>query len=153
MNTLIKRDFRGVLLSGIIDFINSKAKEYSSKIFNTDNLEFVLDGNNIDIIFEGKDYENLSGGEKQRVDLIVQFAIRDMMSKYLKFSSNILVLDEITDALDSVSCDKVINFITSELDDISSVFIISHHASELQIPCDCELTVVKNELGLSEVIN
>lgn len=151
MNTLIKRDFRGILLRGIIDFINVKAKEYASKIFNSDNLEFVLDGNNIDIVFEGKDYENLSGGEKQRVDLIVQFAIRDMLSRYLKFSSNILVLDEITDALDSVSCDRVINFITNELNDVESIFIISHHSDELQITTDCELVVTKNELGLSEV--
>lgn len=151
MNTLIKRDFRGVLLSGIIDFINSKAKEYASKIFNSDNLEFVLDGNNIDITFEGKEYENLSGGEKQRVDLIVQFAIRDMMSRYLGFSSNILVLDEITDALDSVSCDKVINFITNELSDVESVFIISHHGDELMLPEDSRITIVKNELGVSEV--
>ena len=151
MNTLVKREFRGILLSGIIDFINAKAKEYASKIFNSDNLEFVLDGNNIDIIFEGKDYENLSGGEKQRVDLIVQFAIRDMMSQYLNFSSNILVLDEITDALDSISCDKVVNFITEELKDVESVFIISHHADELELPQDSQLVVEKNVLGLSEV--
>lgn len=151
MNTLIKRDFRGVLLSGIIDFINMKAKEYASKIFNTDSLEFVLNGNDIDIVFQGKDYENLSGGEKQRVDLIVQFAIRDMMSKYLKFSSNILVLDEITDALDSVSCDKVVNFITSELKDVESIFIISHHADELELPQDCQLIVEKDEMGVSRI--
>ena len=150
MNTLIKRDFRGVLLGGIIDFINAKAKEYSSKIFNSNNLDFTLDGNNIDIMFEGKDYENLSGGEKQRVDIIVQFAIRDMMTRYLGFSSNILVLDEITDALDSVSCDKVINFITEELKDVESVFIISHHALELMLPEDSRIIVEKNELGVSE---
>jgi len=151
MNTLIKRDFRGVLLSGIIDFINAKAKEYASKIFNSNNLEFILDGNNIDIMFENKDYDNLSGGEKQRVDLIVQFAIRDMMTRYLGFSSNILVLDEITDALDSVSCDKVINFITEELKDVESVFIISHHADELSLPEDCRIIIEKNELGVSGV--
>lgn len=151
MNTLIKRDFRGILLTNVIDFINTKAKEYCTKIFNTSDIEFKLDGNNLDIIYDNKDYENLSGGEKQRVDVIVQFAIRDMMSKYLNFSSNILVLDEITDALDSVSCDRVLNFITEELKDVESVFIISHHADELSISSDCELVVVKNELGVSEV--
>ena len=151
MNTFIRRDFRGVLLKNVIDYINVKAKEYCSKIFNSNALDFVLDGNNLDIIFEGKDYENLSGGEKQRIDIIVQFAIRDMMSKYLGFSSNILVLDEITDALDSVSCDKVINFITDELKDVESVFIVSHHATELQLPTDSTIVIQKNELGVSEV--
>ncbi len=151
MNTLIKRDFRGVLLGNVINFIDSKAKEYASKIFNSSNIQFVLNGNNIDITFEGKDYENLSGGEKQRVDVIVQFALRDMMSQYLNFSSNILVLDEITDALDSVSCDKVINFISEELKDVESVFIVSHHSDELQLPVDSEIIVEKNIYGVSEV--
>lgn len=151
MNTLIKRDFRGILLQDIITFINNKMKEYAAKIFDTDQIEMQLAGNDIDIKFCNKDYENLSGGEKQRVDLIVQFAIRNMLSNYLGFTSNILVLDEITDALDSTSCDRVINFITQELSDIESIFIISHHAASLSIPYDTELTVVKDNLGVSEV--
>ena len=150
-NTYIKRDFRGILLSNSIDYINMKAQEYASKIFNTDEIEFKLDGNNIDISFCKKDYDNLSGGEKQRVDLITQFAIRDMLSKHLNFSSNIIFLDEITDNLDADSCDKVINFITQELKDIESTFIISHHA-DLAIPCDSEIVIVKNEYGVSEVM-
>ena len=151
MNTLIKRDFRGILLQDIITFIDRSAKEYCSKIFNTDEISIALDGNSIDITFCNKDYENLSGGEKQRVDCIVQFAIRKMMTQYLNFSSNILVLDEITDALDSVSCDKVIDFITRELNDIESVFIISHHSDELAIPCDSEIVVTKDIHGVSRV--
>lgn len=150
MNTYIKRDFRGILLSNSINYINKKAKEYSTKIFNTDEVEFKLDGNNIDIIFCGKDYENLSGGEKQRIDLITQFAIRDMLSKQLGFSSNILFLDEITDNLDRDSCDKVINFITMEFKDIESTFIISHH-SDLDIPYDSEIVVVKDAMGVTRI--
>lgn len=150
MNTFIKRDFRGILLSNSINYINKKAKEYSSKIFNTDEIEFKLDGNNIDISFCNKEYENLSGGEKQRIDLITQFAIRDMISKNLGFSSNILFLDEITDNLDADSCDRVINFITNEFKDIESTFIISHH-SDLDIPVDSDLVIIKDELGVSRL--
>ena len=151
MNTYIKRDFRGFLLSNVIDYIQLRAKEYSSQIFGTDEIKFALDGNNIDISFCGKAYENLSGGEKQRVDLIVQFAIRDMMCQYLNFSCNILVLDEITDNLDSVSCDRVLTFITNELKDIESVFIISHHSQELDIAVDGEIVVMKDANGVSEI--
>ena len=152
MNTIVKRDFRGFLLKNIIDFINIKAKEYASQIFGCDEIDFELDGNDINISFSGKDYSNLSGGEKQRVDLIVQFAIRSFMCNFLQFSSNILVLDEITDALDSESCDRVINFITNELKDIESVFIISHHSDTLEIPCDSELIIEKDNLGVSHVV-
>lgn len=152
MMTFLKRDFRGYLLENIINYISTKAKEYCNKIFGSDEILFQLNGNNIDISYCNKDYDNLSGGEKQRVDLIIQFAIRDMLVNYLGFNSNILVLDEITDNLDSLSCEKVLNFITEELTNIESVFIISHHSDELEIPCDSEIIVQKDIRGVSEVL-
>ena len=152
MSTIIKRDFRGFLLKNIIDYIDNKAKEYASKIFGCNEVAFTLDGNNIGISFCNKDYENLSGGEKQRLDLIIQFAIRDFISQYLDFSCNLLVLDEITDALDSESCEKVVDFIIEELSSIESVFIISHHADELELPQDSEILVEKTADGISRVV-
>lgn len=151
MNTLIKRDFRGFLLKSVIDFINKKAKEYCSYVFDTNAIEFTLNGNNIDISYCNKQYENLSGGEKQKVDLIIQFSIRDMMCQYLNFSSNILVLDEIFDNLDAIGCTKVLNLISEKLTDIESIFIITHHSTDLAIPSDSELVVVKDSNGVSEV--
>lgn len=151
MNSLVKRDFRGYLLSGIINYINTKCKEYCLDIFGTDELDFVLSGNSIDISYLNKPFENLSGGEKQRVDLIIQFAIRDMMTSYLDFSSNILILDEITDALDATSCDAVMNLIATKLSDLESIYIISHHADELSIPYDSEIVVEKDQFGISSI--
>ena len=150
MVTIASRDFRGMLLSNIIDYINLKAKEYSKDIFNTSDIEFKLDGNNIYIGYAGKQYESLSGGEKQKVDLIVQFSIRDMLSRFLNFTSNILVLDEIFDNLDSYGCQQVINLISTKLLDIESIFIITHHL-ELDIPNDNEIVIVKNNNGISEI--
>ena len=146
----LKRDFRGILLSNIINYIDQKAKEYSNIVFGTDKLEFKLDGNNISISYCGKEYESLSGGEKARVDLIVQFAIRDMLCKYLNFSSNILVIDEIFDGLDKFSCQKVIDLIAKKLNDVSSIYVVSHH-SDIAIPMDHEIFVVKNRNGISEI--
>lgn len=151
IETLIKRDFRGFLLSNIINYINYKCKEYSEVIFGTSDLNFLLDGNNIEITYLNKSFENLSGGEKQKVDLIIQFAIRDMMSRYLNFSSNIFVLDEIFDNLDSNGCNQVLNLINNYVNDVESLFIISHHANELEIPYDCEMWIIKDENGISKV--
>ena len=150
--TIATRDFRGFLLSELINYISVRAKEYSQEIFETDKIDFKLDGNNIYIGYNDKEYENLSGGEKQKVDLIVQFSIRDMLTKYLNFSSNILVLDEVFDNLDSIGCQKVINLISTKLSDIESIFIITHHNQELDIPADREIVVVKNQNGISEII-
>lgn len=151
METLLKRDFRGYLLSNIIKYVDLKAKEFSEVVFGTKDLSIYLDGNALDISYCGKMFDNLSGGEKQRVDVILQFAIRNMLSKYLNESSNIIVLDEITDFLDKKSCAAVLQLIESELNTVESVFIVSHHAAELEIPVDSELKIVKNEYGISEI--
>lgn len=152
MKTVITRDFRGYLLSSVIDFINRKAKEYSQEVFDTDKIEFCLDGNNISISYDGKEYENLSGGERQKIDLIIQFSIRDMLCRYLNFSSNILAVDELFDALDSVGCDRIINLISKKLSDVESIYIITHR-NDLSIPLDNILTVVKEENGISHVMH
>ena len=145
---ITNRDFRGYLLKNVIDFIDKKAKEYSKDIFDTEALTFCLDGNNIDISYCDKQYETLSGGEKQKLDLIIQFAIRDMLCQFLDFRCNIICIDEIFDNLDSVGCDKVIDLISTKLSDIESIFIISHH-SDLAIPSDSMITVVKGSDGVS----
>ena len=147
--TALKRDFRGYLLINVIDYIQKRAKYYSQQIFETDKLDFYLDGNNICISYMNKDYENLSGGERQKVDLIIQFSIRDMLCSQLNFSSNILVLDEIFDNLDMLGCEKLINVI-SNMNDIKNIFIITHRY-DLSIPCDKEIVVVKSNLGISEI--
>lgn len=152
MKTLVTRDFRGYLLSSIIEFIASKIKVYSLKVFGTDHLEFKLDGNNILISYDNKEYESLSGGEKQKVDIIVQLALRDMLCNYLNFSSNILVLDEITDSLDIVGSQNILNLISSELQDVEAIYIISHH-TDFDIPWDDEIIVVKDENKISRIIN
>lgn len=150
MNNLIKRDFRGYLLSDIITFIADKVKTYSQKVFGSDNFNFELDGNNISISYDGKEYESLSGGEKQKADVIIQLAIRDMMCCYLNFSSNILVLDEITDSLDVSGSQNMLDLISSALTDVEAIYIISHH-SDFSIPWDEEIIITKDNDRISRV--
>ena len=151
MDQLTKRDFRGYLLTNIISYIDQKAKQYCDTVFSTKELSLEIDGNALDITYCGKAFDGLSGGEKQRVDLILQLAIRDLLNSYLGLSANILVLDEITDFLDKKSCKAVMQLLEKELNTIESVFIISHHSEELEIPVDSEIRVIKNENGISEL--
>ena len=151
MSTIVKRDFRGYLLTNVIDFIASRCSYYSKQVFNTDNLLFKLDGNNISISYDGKEYEVLSGGEKQKVDVILQLSIRDMLCSYLNFSSNILVLDEITDSLDIVGAQKIFNLISNNLTDVETIYIISHH-TDFEIPCDDEIYIVKGDDKISRIV-
>lgn len=152
MEVLIRRDFRGYLLTNIISYLDAQAKNYCEIVFGTRELHLYLDGNALDISYCGKIFDSLSGGEKQRVDLILQLAIRDLLSSYLNLSANILVLDEITDFLDKKSCQAVMTLLEKELQSVESVFIVSHHAEELDLPIDSEIKIIKNELGISEVV-
>ena len=151
MFTIATRDFRGQLLSNVIDFIDKKAKEYAKHVFNTDNISFALEGNAINISYDNKQLESLSGGERQKVDLIIQFALRDMMCQYLSFTSNILFVDECFDGLDVIGCQKIIDLIAENICDVESIFIITHHSSELAIPYDDEIIIVKNPSGVSYI--
>lgn len=147
--TALKRDFRGYLLTTIIEYIAKRAKEYCQVIFENDKLIFALEGNNIEISYLDKAYENLSGGEKQKVDLIIQFSIRDMLCNHLGFTSNILVLDEVFDGLDMFGCQKVLDVI-SAMNDVKNIFIVTHR-KDLSIPTDKEIIVIKSENGISEL--
>lgn len=151
ISSLITRDFRGYLLEDIIAYINKRAKEYSIEVFNTEKIEIKLDGNNILISYAGKEYENLSGGERCKCDIIVQLAIRQMLVSYLNFSSNIFVLDEGLDYLDSTGCEKVLNLIYNKLDGVENVYIITHHSNDLPITFDNEITIVKDKEGISHI--
>ena len=151
MDQLTKRDFRGYLLTNIINYIDNKAKDYCATVFGTRELMLEINGNALDITYCGKAFDSLSGGEKQRVDLILQLAIRDLLNSYLNLSANILVLDEITDFLDKKSCKAVMQLLEKELNTVESVFIVSHHVEELEIPVDSEIKVIKNENGISEL--
>jgi DNA repair exonuclease SbcCD ATPase subunit len=148
--TIVSRDFRGYLLKSLIGYIDKTAKEYSECVFDTDKISFSLNGNNIDIGYCGKPYENLSSGERQKVDLIVQFSIRDMLCEYLGFGCNMLVLDEIFDGLDFIGCQKIIELISTKLPGIESIFVVTHRA-DLTIPYDRILSVEKNSQGISFV--
>ena len=71
----------------------------------------------------------------------------------MNYSSNIIVLDEIFDALDAKSTQRILELISTRLKDIASVFVISHHPNELQLSYDTEIRIVKNESGISEVVS
>ena len=49
MITVTNRDFRGFLLTNVIQFIDKQSKSYCKDIFDTDKIQFTLEGNNISI--------------------------------------------------------------------------------------------------------
>lgn len=150
MLNIATREFRGYLLTNVISYINKKAKDYSRDIFKTDKIELTLDGNNINISYDDKMYENLSGGEQRKVDIICQLSLRDMLSQFSDFHSNVLILDEVFENLDYTGCQSVIDTISKKLTDVESLFIVTHRA-DLMLPTDSSLTIIKDEKGISRI--
>ena len=147
----LSRDFKGYILQESIDYLSSRAEYYGSLLFNTDKrLSIKLSGNKILVLLDSRPYENLSGGERQRVDIAVQLSMRDMLQTSSGFYCNLLVLDEIFDNLDSSGSESLIRLISSELSDIDTVFVVTHH-SEIDIPYDKILTVIKDSNGISSL--
>lgn len=147
--TYCSRDFRGYLLTNVIDYISNQASVYSSKLFGSNKLNISLCGNGVDVVYDDKSYESLSGGERQKADICIQLAIRDMLVEFFGITCNILCLDELYDGIDSYGCEKLTDLIMS-LSGISSVFIISHHTS-IDIPYDSNIVVIKGDNGISTI--
>lgn len=145
------REFRGYLLKNVIDYLNKQCEDYANTICGH-NIQIVLDKNALDIYYNDKIYESLSGGEKQKVDIVIQFALRKMLCVFMNFESNILVLDEIFDNCDSIVCHKIVELITEKLSNIDNIYIISHHIGELQIPYDKEMVVIKGKDNISRIL-
>lgn len=78
------------------------------------------------LIYKGdtiKDYEDLSGGQKQRVDIVIAFAMHDLIS----FNSdiNILVMDELFEGLDNEGVEAAFELIREKAEQ-KSVYLITH---------------------------
>lgn len=145
---MCSKDFRGYLLSGVIDYLNLRLDNYSKALFGTNKLKMILDGTKIYIDYEGRQYEGLSGGEKRLADICVQFSLRDMLKNTLGFMSNILILDEVFENIDESGVKNIVELINS-FSETSSIFVISH--SHIEMPYDKVITVVKSLGNTSSV--
>lgn len=151
MNTIANRDFRGYLLKNIIDYLNAKAKIYCQDIFETNKISIILEGNNLNVYYDGKMFELLSGGEQRKISIILNLSLRDMLCQFSNFSSNILCLDEITDNVDDLGVTNIFNCLSKRLEGLESIFIITHKHDIASIPIDNIITVVKDSNGVSTI--
>lgn len=71
-----------------------------------------------------KDYKDFSGGEKQRLDIVLIFAMYDLISINTNF--NILIMDEVFEGLDEDGENAVFDLIRMKADEGKSVYVISH---------------------------
>lgn len=73
-----------------------------------------------------KDYKEVSGGEKQRLDIVLIFAMYDLIS--INTNINLLIMDEVFEGLDEDGENAVFDLIRMKADEGRSVYVITHSA-------------------------
>lgn len=153
MISFCKREFRGLILTQILSYLDIKIKDYCNLAFNHNDISIYLSGNNIEITYQNKSYDNLSGGEKQKVDILLQLSIKDLLLRMKNFSSNLLIFDEVFDNLDTASANSLLTLFLNVSNTVSSFYLITHRTSELEIPNDYIWTVTKSNNISQLVVN
>lgn len=145
------RGIKAFLFESSLDILNETLESYSEVLgfnilFYVD-IQGVKKDFNTQIIMDGIEvsYEELSGGQKQLVNLAMAFAMNEVMTKAKGI--NIAFLDEVFENLSSEYVDLVIGLIRKIYKD-KTLYLISHQES-LPISNARVLTVTR-ERGLSQ---
>jgi DNA repair exonuclease SbcCD ATPase subunit len=75
----------------------------------------------------GSTYEEASGGERDRVDLAMAFALHDLAQRTSGFSANFLVCDEVGGFIDVQGVERMVSLLREKAQTLDAVFVISHN--------------------------
>lgn len=149
--SLVTKEFKNYLLKSAIEFLNLRLEYYSALLFSNeeDKVKFIQEGTKLDIYLGDALFESLSGGEKRKVDIAIMLVQKELANNMSNTYSNILILDECMDGLDSKSIDIVTNVLLQVSKDINSMFIVSH--KDTTIGYDSQIIVIKGKNRISTI--
>jgi DNA repair exonuclease SbcCD ATPase subunit len=152
MKAMMLRDYEG--------FIQSRLESYSQSLTAGEliprfSAHRVLKSGDVreEITFEVENkygatiYDDLSSGEKQRVDLCLVLALQDLTRELHHGRFSLALYDEIFEHLDEAGCERVMDLLTTQRRDFGSIFCISQNPKLLSYPSDHVIRVVKTEKG------
>lgn len=138
------------IFKAMLDQLNENVKKYADRLGVS--VEFSVDltkaskpftticsiGNKID-----KDYKEFSGGQKQRLDIVLIFAMHDLIS--YNSNINLLIMDEVFEGLDEAGEAAVFDLIRMKVDEGKAIYVITHsphidslYSSTIEIEADPE---------------
>lgn len=145
---------KSYILDSVVGLLNNKANVCLQKLSNDLSIKFVTqdtlkDGQIRDkftVIIklngEETEYIELSKGERARVSLAVNIALKSLAEYYHNIKINFDFYDEALDGLDYTGCEQVINYLKEQLKYYSSIFVVSHIDS-LKLLFEKNITAVK----------
>jgi DNA repair exonuclease SbcCD ATPase subunit len=155
-----KSKTRMTLASDLLKILNSNIQKYVNNFYNKDfSFSFtIIDSNITESIYvngEKFKYDQLSSGEKQKVDIVIVLSLLDIAMTYFKNNKlKFLIIDEALDHLDMISGRYVIEFIKQYAINLNMMcLLISHHSviEEVDTLFDNTITAIKGLDGNSYV--
>ena len=124
------QDIRVAAIDSLLTFLNSRLAYYVDTLCGKD-ITVTLSHNekgkiDLDVTTGGGTYLSASGGEKDRVDIAMAFALLDLARQCTNWSSNILVLDEIAVYVDDAGIQRFMKVVQDMMGSVESCFLISH---------------------------
>ena len=131
-----KSKTRITLAGDLLKVLNANVQKHINNFYTKEfRLYFKINDDNISEIieYEGRQfkYDQLSSGEKAKVDIVIVISLLDIAMTYFKNNKlKFLIVDEACDHLDLVWSKYVIEFIKQYAIDLNMmVLFISHHAA------------------------
>lgn len=152
------------VLDLITPYLNKRANLYLKKLSGSDiEINFSTQKKNKDGTYSdkfdvqvinntgGETYQANSEGEKKRIDLAISLAIQDLVLKRSEISTNVVIYDEVFDALDSVGAENTVELLKERLEVVGTIFVVTHN-EHLKPLFEKVITVVKEQDGMSRLV-
>lgn len=151
--TLKDDGVKSFIVNEYLNVINKKINEYLNA------MEFYLNiklDENFNESFhsmnrEGLTYENLSSGQKMRVNLAITLALLEVSAIRNGISINIMCLDELLEPIDKEGVIDVMNLFKQQMKD-KNIFVVTQRFDEFEDLFDTSLRFVLNN-GFTESLN
>ena len=144
---------KAYIFKAVLDELNQYTEQYGNKLGCS--IRFSLDLEKTSAPFSAictlgnmvnKDYKEFSGGQKQRLDIVLMFAMHDLLSSSVDM--NILIMDEVFEGLDEHGESDVFELILEKAKG-RSVYVISH--SQILDTLHSKTIDIVNENGRTKI--
>lgn len=125
------KGLQAYIINAMLVKLNESLAQYGEKLGILVNLDMKMETKTkaftikiTDLNGVEKTYQSLSGGERKRVDIIVSFALHDILNKQV----SVMVVDELFEGLDEQGQDIAMNLIRMKAES-QAVYLITHNVN------------------------
>lgn len=150
-----KNSMKSWCVNNIIGYFNTRIKYYMDRFFDGDTdiqLDIELNESIERNGFE-RSFAMFSGGEKQRLNLAILFALNNLVKSSLSTKINMMFLDEIlSTSLDDRGISTVLELLEEMKEEEQTVFLIDHKDSFKDYPSFEQILIHKDKFGFSKIV-